>query len=93
MWIWVVLFVLSFAVNIALGIILYRATRSAVAKLDTAEQFVFMVRDQLQYVLTTIRKIDARGAFEADDEVGAAFLGIKETINTLNSFIELEKPK
>lgn len=91
MWLLVVLLVLSVAANVTLGIILRRAVLSATEKLDTAEQFIFNMLNQLEYVLETIRRIDARGAFEADDEVGIAFQAIKETIMTLNAFTEVER--
>ena len=34
----------------------------------------------------TIKQLDARGAFEADDEVGTFFRGIKEIQDVLNGF-------
>lgn len=86
MWIWIVVCILSIILNIVLGIGVFNLLK----KLDIAEEFVFIVRDQIQNVLTTIRKIDERGAFEVDDEVGAAFTGIKETIASLNNFITVQ---
>ena len=55
-----------------------------------------IVADQQQYIDAisiiidasneTIKELDARGAFEADDEVGTFFRNIKEIQNVLNQF-------
>jgi hypothetical protein len=55
-----------------------------------------VVSDQQQYIdaisiiiedsSNTIQQLDARGAFEADDEVGAFFRNLKEIQTILNQF-------
>jgi hypothetical protein len=55
-----------------------------------------VVADQQQYIdavsiiindsSETIKKLDSRGAFEADDEVGTFFQNIKEIQNVLDQF-------
>ena len=55
-----------------------------------------LVREQQNYIDAvsiiindsneTIRQLDARGAFEADDEVGTFFRNIKEIQDILNQF-------
>lgn len=55
-----------------------------------------VVSDQQQYIDAisiiindsneTIKQLDARGAFEADDEVGTFFRNLKEIQNILNQF-------
>jgi hypothetical protein len=42
-------------------------------------------------VLETIKSIDIRGSFEADDEVGAVFDSIKFMVNTLGAFVVVEE--
>ena len=64
-----------------------------VKKNNTLEK---VIADQQQYIdavsiiindsSETIKKLDNRGAFESDDEVGTFFQNIKEIQNVLNQF-------
>ena len=42
---------------------------------------------RLESMLQTMREIDIKGSFEADDEVGAVFSELKETIETYKNEI------
>ncbi len=42
---------------------------------------------KLESMLQTMREIDIKGSFEADDEVGAVFSELKETIETYKNEI------
>ncbi len=43
--------------------------------------------EKLESMLQTMREIDMRGSFESDDEVGAVFSELKETIETYKNEI------
>jgi len=51
------------------------------------ESFVLRVRDTYNNMMD----VDSRGHFEADDEVGSIFQGIKTIITELNESIEEEE--
>ena len=42
-------------------------------------------------IQSDLKDIDSRGHFEADDEVGSIFSQIKDTVETLNQYIEEPK--
>lgn len=44
-------------------------------------------QEQLESMLQKMREIDIRGSFESDDEVGAVFSELKETIETYKNEI------
>lgn len=54
------------------------------------EELFTQLQAQLITVLTQIRNIDLKGAFESDDEVGLTFIGIKQMIYTLKEFTVLD---
>ncbi len=47
----------------------------------------FRTEEKLESMLQTMREIDMRGSFESDDEVGAVFSELKETIETYKNEI------
>jgi hypothetical protein len=57
-------------------------------KVETYEVFCRTLKSELEYTLKTIKAADLRGAFEADDEVGDAFVTIKQTVMKLEEFLK-----
>tara|TARA_R100000030_G_scaffold94971_1_gene82130 strand:- start:412 stop:672 length:261 start_codon:yes stop_codon:yes gene_type:complete len=55
-------------------------------KLESLEDWVTDFINTIEKVQTDLKKIDYKGYFEADDEVGAIFEQIKTTVNQLNRF-------
>ena len=55
-------------------------------KVETLETWVENFSGEINEVQTELDKIDESGAFKSDDEVGAIFLQIKETIKQLEQF-------
>jgi len=55
-------------------------------KLETLEDWVTDFINTIEKVQMDLKKIDYKGYFEADDEVGAIFEQIKTTINQLDRF-------
>jgi len=56
-------------------------------KTELLETWVENFTQRIETVQTDLKVIDAKGAFEADDEVGTIFKQIKETVNKLDNLI------
>ena len=54
-------------------------------KTEMLESWVEEFTQKIETVQTELKVIDAKGAFEADDEVGSIFEQIKETVNQLDT--------
>ena len=59
-------------------------------KTELLETWVENFSDRIARVQQELKDIDSTGHFEADDEIGSIFEGIKEVINDLNNFVEQE---
>ena len=55
-------------------------------KLESLEDWITDFINTIEKVQTDLKKIDYKGYFEADDEVGAIFEQIKTTVNQLDRF-------
>lgn len=53
-------------------------------KVETLEDFIIQREDEVQKAISDMQEIDASGAFEAEDEVGAVFTQLKTVVDTLN---------
>ena len=60
-------------------------------KTELLETWVENFSDRIARVQQELKDIDSTGHFEADDEIGSIFEGIKEVINDLNEFTEGEE--
>ena len=60
-------------------------------KTELLETWVENFSDKVTRVQQELKDIDSTGHFEADDEVGTIFEGIKEVINELNDLTEGEE--
>ena len=82
-------------VNIVLGffVILSLALSYAVynllVKQEQLEDWVEDYIDKINEVNTNIRKIDYKGYFEVDDEVGQVFEQLKEEVQSLEELTEI----
>ena len=54
-------------------------------KTEMLESWVEEFTHRIETVQTDLKVIDDKGAFESDDEVGAIFEQIKETVNQLDT--------
>ncbi len=77
--------VLGIAV-LAEGYVIWNLNRKLEHMESWVESFVFRIRD----VYNNMMDVDSKGHFEADDEVGSIFQGIKTIITELNESIEEE---
>ena len=75
------------SVVLAEGYIIWNLTR----KTELLETWIENFGDKVSQVQDDLTAIDSTGHFEADDEVGTIFEGIKEVINDLNNFTESEE--
>jgi hypothetical protein len=60
-------------------------------KTELLETWVENFSDKVTRVQQELKDIDSTGHFEADDEIGTIFEGIKEVINELNDLTEGEE--
>ena len=63
------------------GYVIWNLTR----KTELLETWVEEFTDTIDLVNNEIKTIDALGSFESDDETGAIFKQIQETVNRLNT--------
>ena len=59
-------------------------------KVERLETWIEGYVDRINETQTTLKEIDAKGNFEADDEVGVIFQAIKEAVDELNEITETE---
>ena len=59
-------------------------------KTELLETWVENFSGRVNQVQQDMSDIDSTGHFEADDEIGTIFEGIKEVIDDLNNFVEQE---
>jgi hypothetical protein len=57
-------------------------------KVERLETWVEEYTDRVIQTKTTLDQLDSEGKFEADDEIGVVFEGIKTTIEDLNKITE-----
>mgnify|MGYP000273927677 CR=1 FL=1 len=71
---------------ITLGWTTFNLTRKA-ERLETwIEDYAQRIQDTKQ----VLEEIDAKGSFEADDEIGVVFTAIKEAVDEINEITEKE---
>jgi len=86
-------------VNIVLGffvilsLALSYAVYNLVVKQEQLEDWVEDYINKINEVNTNIRKIDYKGYFEVDDEVGQIFEQLKEEVQTLEKLTEITDKK
>ena len=67
------------------------AIKNLLKKVETYEDFSTTLLEEVQHILDQIRSIDIRGSFEADDEVGIVYAGIRGMVMRLKQFLEVEE--
>ena len=71
---------------LAEGYVIWNLTR----KTELLETWMEDFSSRVSQVQSDLKDIDSTGHFEADDEIGTIFEGIKEVIDDLNNFVEQE---
>ena len=77
-----ILEIIMSCIAVTFGYTTFNLTR----KVETLETWVENFSSQIDTVQTELEEIDESGAFASDDEVGATFTQIKETIKQLEHF-------
>ena len=57
-------------------------------KNEVLEDMIDSTNEMVEATYRGMKKIDSTGHFEADDEIGSVFEGIKLTIENLNNFVK-----
>ena len=73
-------------VVITLGWTTFNLTR----KVERLETWIESYAQRVIDTQETLKEIDDKGSFEADDEIGVVFQSIKETIDDLNEITQEE---
>ena len=79
--------------EIILGLIVITlgfTTFNQMRKVERLETWVEDYAQRIQDTQETLKEIDSKGDFEADDEVGVIFTSIKEAVDELNEITEEE---
>ena len=82
---WVIIVHLIEVIGIA-GYLLIRKNRKLERAVAEQQNYIDAISIIIQDSDNTIKELDARGAFEADDEVGTFFRNIREIQEVLNNF-------
>jgi len=59
-------------------------------KVERLESWVEDYAQRIQDTKRVLEEIDAKGSFEADDEIGVIFTSIKEAVDEINEITEQE---
>ena len=79
-------YILLSLIIITLGFTTYNQLR----KVERLESWVEDYAQRIQDTKRVLEEIDAKGSFEADDEIGVVFTSIKEAVDELNEITEQE---
>ena len=71
---------------ITLGWTTFNLTR----KVERLETWIEDYAERIQDTKQILEEIDAKGSFEADDEIGVVFTSIKEAVDEINEITEQE---
>ena len=79
-------YILLSLIIITLGFTTYNQLR----KVERLESWVEDYAQRIQDTKRVLEEIDAKGSFEADDEIGVVFTSIKEAVDEINEITETE---
>ena len=82
---WVILIHVIEVIGIA-GYLLVRKNNKLEKIVTDQQQYIDAISIIIQDSENTIKELDSRGAFEADDEVGTFFRNLKQIQEVLNGF-------
>ena len=73
-------------ISLTLSYVVFNLTR----KVERLETWIEGYVDRINETQSTLKEIDNKGTFEADDEIGVIFTSIKEAVDELNEITEQE---
>ena len=65
-------------------------TFNQLRKVERLETWIEDYAQRIQDTKQVLEEIDAKGSFEADDEIGVIFTSIKEAVDEINEITEQE---
>ena len=65
-------------------------TFNQLRKVERLESWIEDYAQRIQDTKRVLEEIDAKGSFEADDEIGVVFTSIKEAVDEINEITEKE---
>ena len=65
-------------------------TFNQLRKVERLETWIEDYAQRIQDTKQVLEEIDAKGSFEADDEIGGVFTSIKEAVDEINEITEKE---
>ena len=78
--------ILFILLTLVQGYVIFNLTR----KTERLETWIEGYVDRINETQSTLKEIDDKGTFEADDEIGVVFTAIKEAVDELNEITEEE---
>mgnify|MGYP003125511528 FL=1 len=79
-------YILLSIIILILGWTTFNLTR----KVERLETWIEDYAQRIQDTKQVLEEIDAKGSFEADDEIGVVFTAIKEAVDEINEITEEE---
>ena len=73
-------------ISLTLSYVVFNLTR----KVERLETWIEGYVDRINETQSTLKEIDDKGTFQADDEIGVVFTAIKEAVDELNEITEQE---
>ena len=73
-------------ISLTLSYVVFNLTR----KVERLETWIEGYVDRINETQSTLKEIDDKGTFQADDEIGVVFTAIKEAVDELNEITETE---
>ena len=73
-------------ISLTLSYVVFNLTR----KVERLETWIEGYVDRINETQSTLKEIDDKGTFEADDEIGVVFTAIKEAVDEINEITETE---
>ena len=73
-----------------IAITLCWTTFNQLRKVERLETWIEDYAQRIQDTKQVLEEIDAKGSFEADDEIGVVFTSIKEAVDEINQITEKE---
>ncbi len=77
----------ALAVSIILNIIGIIFIRNAMVKVESYDKFFTEIQTTITGIINTMKAIDIRGSFQADDEVGGVFQQMYALVQSLDVFL------
>ena len=77
---------ITLGLSITISLVSLYVNWNLMRKTELLETWVEDFSDRISRVQQDLTEIDSTGHFEADDEIGTIFEGIKEVITDLNNF-------